>query len=64
MSDEFSDEAISGRPLHDIPLYNLIAEIRARLKEDSDAWPALLATAQEHIVQIEPADGVAEWTDQ
>ena len=49
MSDEFSDEEIFGRPLESIPLDDLFYELKARLKEGSDAWSALLATAQEHI---------------
>ena len=56
--------AIFGRPLQDLPLDDLIAEIRARLKEDADAWQALLTIVQEHIVEAVPADGVAEWTDE
>lgn len=63
MSNEFSDEEIFGRPLESIPLDDLIYELKARPKEGSDAWPALLRTVQEHIVDAAPADGLAEWTD-
>ncbi|WP_170756494.1 hypothetical protein [Ruegeria lacuscaerulensis] len=42
--DEFSDEEIFGRPLQDMPLDDLIAEIQSRSKEDTDARLTLLAT--------------------
>lgn len=39
MNDEgFSEEEIFGRPLQDIQLEDLIAEIRARLKVDEAVW--------------------------
>ncbi len=63
MSDEFSDEEIFERPLESIPLDDLIYELKARLNEGSDAWPVLLTTVQEHIVDAAPADGRAEWAD-
>lgn len=49
--------------MESIPPDDLIYELKARLKEGSDAWPALLTTVQEHIVDAAPADGPAEWTD-
>lgn len=63
MSDELSDEETFGRRLESIPLDDLIDELKARLKKDSDTWPALLTTVQEYIVDAAPADGPAEWTD-
>ncbi|NOE36254.1 hypothetical protein [Ruegeria sp. HKCCD7318] len=62
MNDEgFSEEEIFGRPLQDIQLEDLIAELRARLKEEEAVWPALLKVVRDHVVAV---DDVAIWTDE
>ncbi len=51
--------------LQDVPLDDLIAEIRARLKVDEAVWPALLAVVQDHVVEVVPRPSDATtWPDE
>ncbi len=59
--DDLSKEEVFGRPLQDVQLDDLTAELRARLKEDEAVWPALLKVVQDHVVAV---DDVAIWTDE
>ncbi|NOD48879.1 MULTISPECIES: hypothetical protein [Ruegeria] len=65
MTDDFSEDEIFGRPLQDVPLDDLIAELQARRKEGPEVWLALRKMIFEQIADFaqRPADA-PKWRDE
>ena len=65
MTDDFSEEEIFRRPLQDVPLDDLIAELQARRKEGPEVWLALRKMIFEQIADFaqRPTDA-PKWRDE
>ncbi|CUK01797.1 hypothetical protein RUE5091_02296 [Ruegeria denitrificans] len=65
MTDDFSEEEIFGRPLQDVPLDDLIAELQSRRKEGPEVWLALRKLIFEQIADFakRPPDA-PKWRDE